>query len=300
MFTKGIITELLWFLKGDTNIKYLVDNGCNIWNGDAYKSYCKIAGDYEKPDYDVHIEDADEKLVRLMTMSEFVDRIKTDENFHKRWGDLGPVYGRQWRNCSAIYDGGVDQIKNLIDDLKHNPDSRRLIVSAWNVSEIDKMVLPPCHWAFECYTEELSDEERIKLAGGTIQVKYPSLIIQQIKSCDERNIPKRKLSLKWHQRSVDTFLGLPFNIASYGLLLEMLAKEVNMVPSFLIGDLTNVHLYSNHIEQAKEQLKRVSFDLPRLEIHGEPIGSDISDYNINQFKFNGYESHPSIKAPLSN
>ena len=237
---------------------------------------------------------------RPYTQEEFVDRIKTDENFHKRWGDLGPVYGRQWRNCSAIYDGGVDQIKNLIDDLKHNPDSRRLIVSAWNVSEIDKMVLPPCHWAFECYTEELSDEERIKLAGGTIQVKYPALIIQQIKSCDERNIPKRKLSLKWHQRSVDTFLGLPFNIASYGLLLEMLAKEVNMVPSFLIGDLTNVHLYSNHIEQAKEQLSRVSFDLPRLEIHGEHIGSDISDYDIDQFKFTGYESHPSIKAPLSN
>jgi len=253
---------------------------------------------------------------RPYTQEEFTDRIKTDIKFAKKWGDLGPVYGKQWRAWggyklvpSSYYHGSVthfdrqpilDQIKELIHSLKNDPDSRRLIVSAWNVGEIDKMVLPPCHWAFECYTEELSDEERVKLAGGTIQVKYPALTIKQIKSCDERNIPKRKLSLKWHQRSVDTFLGLPFNIASYGLLLEMLAKEVNMVPSFLIGDLTNVHLYSNHIEQAKEQLRRDSFDLPRLEIHGEPIGSDISDYNIDQFKFTGYESHPTIKAPLSN
>jgi thymidylate synthase len=185
------------------------------------------------------------------------------------------VYGAQWREWSAavpikttlkdplsgadtyvIGTKYIDQIANLIRDLKTNPDSRRLMVSAWNVGELDQMVLPPCHYGFQVYTRELSDKERIEWMGGKIQEKYPALVEQQIKHCDEHNVPKRAISLMWNQRSVDTFLGLPFNIASYGLLLEIIAKSVNMVPDELIGNLGDTHLYANHVEQAKEQIGR--------------------------------------------
>jgi thymidylate synthase len=245
----------------------------------------------------------------------------------------------------------VDQIANLIKDLKTNPDSRRLMVNAWNVGELDQMVLPPCHYGFQVYTRELSDKERIEWMGGKIQEKYPALIEQQIKHCDEYNVPKRAISLMWNQRSVDTFLGLPFNIASYGLLLEIIAKEVNMVPEELIGNLGDVHLYSNHIEQAKEQIGRKYTHEERTELlkqaMGEenynkavdelmPFGGGLSEYfgkynispglhtrkpfplptlkfspcpitgicmeyqSIAQFQIENYESHPTIKAPLSN
>ena len=287
---KSIVTELIWFLRGDTNIKYLVDNGCNIWNGDAYKNYCKIAGAYEEPDYDVHIEDLEENKVRLMTLPEFVERVKTDSNFARVWGDLGPIYGRQWRNWDAIFDGGIDQITNLINDLKTNPDSRRLMVSAWNVDELYKMALPPCHYGFQVYTRPTTREEKIENPG-----KY------------------RAISLMWNQRSVDTFLGLPFNIASYGMLLELIAKECNMVPDELIGNLGDVHLYSNHIEQAKKQIGREGFELPNLvcldEYHyltdpklvGDITFSEkINSFRPDFFKVDNYESHPTIKAPLSN
>jgi len=228
-----IATELMWFLRGDTNIKFLVDNGCHIWNGDAYKNYSNKVQPWEP-----HL---DEKM--------FVDKIKTDDEFAKKWGDLGSIYGNQWRKWHTGWDVvedkskeagvrrieyGIDQIAKLIHDLKTNPDSRRLMVNAWNVGELDQMVLPPCHYGFQCYVRE---------------GKY--------------------LSLMWNQRSVDTFLGLPFNIASYGLLLEILAKAVNMVPDELIGNLGDVHLYENHTEQAREQLRRELMPLPKLNINTE-------------------------------
>jgi thymidylate synthase len=182
------------------------------------------------------------------------------------------------------------------------------MVNAWNVGELDQMVLPPCHYGFQVYTRELSDKERIELAGGKIQEKYPALVEQQIKSCDERKIPTRAISLMWNQRSVDTFLGLPFNIASYGLLLNIIAKIVNMVPGELIGNLGDVHLYSNHIEQAKEQLTRSAYDLPNLVINKTDEfwnGFDVSlslfnHLEVNDFTIENYQSHPAIKAPLSN
>jgi thymidylate synthase len=272
MHWKSIVTELLWFLRGDTNIKFLLDYDCNIWNGDAYKRY-ERARTWELQD--------------VPPMNEFIKQIKEDETFRKTWGYLGPIYGKQWRDWN-----GIDQIKNLVDELKTNPDSRRLMVNAWNVAELDEMVLPPCHYGFQLYTRKTTREEKIVNPG-----KY------------------RAISLMWNQRSVDTFLGLPFNIASYGLLLEIIAKEVNMIPDELIGNLGDVHLYKNHIEQAKEQISRTSFDLPTIQITernwyqhelvkerlGEKtLDEKLKSYRPDCFELIGYESHPKIKAPLSN
>ena len=274
MAWKSIVTELLWFLRGDTNIKYLVDNGCHIWNGDAYKRY-ERARTWELQD--------------TPPMEEFIKKIKTDDEFAKTWGELGPIYGKQWRNWTSNEIERrkgfikVDQIQNLINDLKTNPDSRRLMVNAWNVGELDQMVLPPCHYGFQIYTRKTTREEKIVNPG-----KY------------------RAISLMWNQRSVDTFLGLPFNIASYGLLLEIIAKEVDMVPDELIGNLGDVHLYSNHIEQAKEQIGREPFELPELKMNPIFLANlehKSFDEAINgqvNFELENYQSHPTIKAPLSN
>ena len=249
MAVKTMMTELKWFLKGDTNIKYLVDNGCNIWNGDAYKRY------------------KEDKQGLAMSMEAFIENIKTNDEFARTWGELGPIYGKQWRDWN-----GNDQIQNLIKGLKENPDSRRHMVSAWNVGELDGMTLPPCHYGFQVYTRPTTREEKI-----TNPSKY------------------RAISLMWNQRSVDTFLGLPFNIASYGTLLQLLADECDMVADQLIGNLGDIHIYNNHIDAVNEQLSRTSFELPTIEFSDVDILNGEFDY-----KLNGYESHPSIKAPLSN
>jgi len=297
---KTITTELLWFLRGDTNIKYLVDNNCHIWNGDAMKNYEKNEGEIDWGPF-VTKEEA------------FVEMIKSDEKFAKKWGDLGPVYGHQWRSWGTSrehIDGvtyykynPIDQIANLINDLKTNPDSRRLMVNAWNVGELDQMVLPPCHYGFQVYTRELSLRERnlywYSKNGNTV---FPEDNIDN-ENLDKLNVPKRAISLMWNQRSVDTFLGLPFNIASYGLLLEIIAKEVNMVPDELIGNLGDVHLYSNHIEQAKEQIGREPFELAKLNIklHFKNEPSFTPEYwLVDDFELINYQSHKAIKAPLSN
>ena len=239
MAWKTMVTELLWFLRGDTNIKFLLDNDCHIWDGDAYKNYTnKFLGYEDVPDKDW-----------------FIDEIKTNPDFCEKFGSLGPIYGKQWRDWSGkdevhltderdengylkfekIHVKGIDQIQNLINQIKTNPDSRRLMVNAWNVSEMNEMILPPCHYGFQIYTRELSLNERVK--------EYERR--GYIKNIDPLDyVPTRAISLMWNQRSVDTFLGLPFNIASYGLLLEIIAKEVNMVPDELIGNLGDVHLYS--------------------------------------------------------
>jgi thymidylate synthase len=214
---------------------------------------------------------------RPYTKEEFVEKIKTDKEFAKRFGNLGKIYGHQWRrwkhieyeNPASFRSSNIDQISNLINDLKTNPDSRRLMVNAWNVGELDQMVLPPCHYGFQVYTRELSLEERSDIWNNT---HNPVGNIYTHNQYDENDIPARSISLMWNQRSVDTFLGLPFNIASYGLLLEIIAKEVNMVPDELIGNLGDVHLYSNHIEQAKEQIGRVYTSDERSEMLKEAMG----------------------------
>jgi thymidylate synthase len=247
MAVKTMMTELKWFLKGDTNIKYLVDNNCHIWDGDAYKAY-------------PHKDELNQK--------DFIQQIKTDDAFAKQWGELGPIYGKQWRDWHSQkfnvakgegYLLQIDQIAKLIVDLKKNPDSRRLMVSAWNVGEIEEVVLPPCHYGFQCYVSE------------------------------------GKLSLMWNQRSCDTFLGIPFNIASYATLLLLLCKETGLEAGELIGNLGDVHLYKNHVQQAKEQIVREPFPLPTIELSNVNILNGEWDYEIK-----GYEYHPTIKAPLSN
>jgi thymidylate synthase len=295
MHWNSIVTELLWFLRGDTNIKFLLDYDCHIWDGDAYKNY-QTEWLKENPPFSGPYDNV------CLTKEEFIKKIKTDETFANKWGELGPIYGKQWRNWESVDTShywqedwsskDTDQIQNLINELKTNPDSRRLLVSAWNVGELDQMVLPPCHYGFQLYTRKTTRDEKIVHPG-----KY------------------RAISLMWNQRSVDTFLGLPFNIASYGLLLEIIAKEVNMIPDELIGNLGDVHLYKNHIEQAKEQISRTSFDLPTIQITernwyqhqlvkerlGEKtLDEKLKSYRPDCFELIGYESHPKIKAPLSN
>jgi len=313
MAWKTMVTELLWFLQGSTNIKYLVDNGCHIWDGDAYMNYLKDSRPNEN-EYDFH------QTRILMSQEEFINKIKTDDEFAKKWGELGPIYGKQWRSwknfktihvdqidkSESIYKihstefNHIDQIANLINDLKTNPDSRRLMVNAWNVGELDQMVLPPCHYGFQVYTRELSLERRYNIWFNNNYETGMERFFDPNNLPDFDNsyytpTPTRAISLMWNQRSVDTFLGLPFNIASYGLLLVMLADEMNMVPDELIGNLGDVHLYSNHVEQAKEQIRREPFELPTVHVRDGIFCSSINDVILENYK-----SHPSIKAPLSN
>ena len=312
MAWKTLCVELLWFLRGDTNIKYLLENGCHIWEGDAYKNFqktCQFEMDANHiiPDECISLS-VDKMSADILSKEEFINKIMTDNGFAKRWGDLGPIYGAQWRgwgrHSDPHYGNGIDQIQNLIEQLKTNPDSRRLMVSAWNVDELDDMVLPPCHYGFQVWTRELSSVERMEYYGKHFMKETESKTFDELCQIDydKLNVPTRAISLMWNQRSVDTLLGLPFNIASYGLLLEIIAKEVNMVPDELIGNLGDTHLYLNHIEQAKEQIGRTSFDLPTLKIDGtEPSIIEKTKYwRHGDFVIENYQSHPTIKAPLSN
>ena len=262
MAVKTMITELKWFLKGDTNIKYLVDNGCNIWNGDAYKKYYNAVKGYSVRGESISDLSWSGKITgpisqggfRPFTPEEFINEIKSDSEFAKKWGRLGPIYGKQWRDWN-----GIDQIANLIEGLKTNPNSRRHIVNAWNVGELDQMTLPPCHYGFQCYVDN------------------------------------GKLSLMWSQRSVDTFLGLPFNISSYALLLLLLCEETGLEPGMLKGSFGDIHLYQNHVEAAKTQLKRKAYELPTMKVSNVDILSGEFNWELIDYK-----CHPKIKAPLSN
>ncbi len=248
---KSIIHELLWFLQGDTNIRYLVENGVNIWNEWPYQNYLNENGLTEK--FPKYSEAWKEKL------QEFKQQIIEEESFALKWGKLGPVYGRQWRNFE-----GVDQISQLIKDIKSNPDSRRLIVSAWNPKDIPVMAksgLPPCHTIFQFY------------------------------------IAENKLSCQLYQRSADIFLGVPFNIASYSLLTMMIAQVCGLEYGDFIHTFGDAHLYSNHLEQTREQLSRESRPLPEMRIN--PAVKNIFDFTFDDFELINYNPHPSIKAPVA-
>lgn len=267
MAWKNMVTELLWFLRGDTNIKYLVDNGCHIWDGDAYKNYLKYAGN------------------NPLSKDEFIERIKTDYDFAGVYGELGPIYGKQWRSWASkskelsidsenyMEFKTIDQIADVIHKLKTNPDDRGIIVSAWNVGELYRMVLRPCHNFFQFYTRELSDAEQAKIYWNRRGITEPMLPALR-KDIESDNIPTRAVSLMWNQRSVDTFLGLPFNIASYGLLLEIIGRMVNMVPDELIGNLGDTHLYLNHIDQANEQIGRSYTPAERFDLLKSAMGEE--------------------------
>lgn len=247
VFLKGVIHELLWFLKGDTNIKYLVDNGVHIWDSDAFRYYNELC-----VKHGVLPVDKDTFLAAAGIESPI-------EGY--RFGDLNNVYGYQWRSWPKPDGGSIDQIQGVIDTIKSNPSSRRIIVSAWNVADVGSMALPPCHTMFQFF-----------VADG-------------------------KLSCQLYQRSADTFLGVPFNIASYALLTMMIAKECGLEAGDFVHTLGDAHLYLNHLEQAKEQLSREPRKLPKMHLR-DGVKS-IFDYTFDDFELEGYDPHPAIKAPLS-
>jgi len=245
VFLKGIIHELLWFLMGSSNIKYLVDNNVHIWDSWPYRYYSQ---NEENP----------------LSMSEFIEKIKTDGNFAKKWGELGPVYGVQWRHWQAPNGKYIDQITDLIKNIKGDPDSRRLIVSAWNVADIEEMAksgLPPCHTMFQFY------------------------------------VNNNKLSCQLYQRSADVFLGVPFNIASYALLTMMVAQVTDLEPGDFVHTFGDVHIYDNHIEQVREQLQRVPKKFPTMKINKEI--KNIFEFKYEDFELIDYDPLPSIKAPVA-
>lgn len=235
---KSIIIELLWFIKGDTNIKYLVDNNVNIWNEWPYKEYT-LSSDFNNE-----------------TMKEFIERIKQDNDFANKHGNLGPVYGKQWRDFL-----GVDQLTKVINDINNNPNSRRLIISAWNPAEVDSMVLPPCHAFMQFY------------------------------------VNNGELSLQLYQRSADVFLGVPFNIASYSLLLMMVAQVTNLKPKNFVHTIGDAHIYSNHVDQIKLQLSRDTKKLPKMVINKDV--KSILDFKYEDFSLEDYEAHPTIKGKVA-
>lgn len=248
MFLKAIIHELIWFIHGDTNIKYLVDNGVSIWNEWPFQKYLEtnnLTRDFPK-----YSEEWTTKL------SEFVEEIKSDNQFAKKWGDIGPGYGKQWRNFN-----GVDQLAEVIEKIKTNPNDRRLIVTAWNPPDVPKTALPPCHCLFQFHVAE------------------------------------GKLSLQMYQRSCDTFLGVPFNIASYSLLLMMVAQVTGLKPGTFVHTYGDTHIYLNHFEQVKEQLSRTPKKLPTMKLN--PNIKDINDFKYEDFTLENYEPYPSIKAPIA-
>ena len=248
---KSILHELLWFIRGDTNIRYLVENGVGIWNDWPYQNWLRETGQ----DTSLEMYSPEWRSV----MKEFIEKIKTDSDFAARYGDLGPVYGKQWRNF-----GGVDQLTQLIEDIKSNPDSRRLIVSAWNPQDIPVMVksgLPPCHSLFQFYVVD------------------------------------GKLSCQLYQRSADVFLGVPFNIASYAILTRMIAQVSGLGLGDFVHTFGDAHLYLNHMDQVEEQLSRSIFDLPTMKIN--PQVTSLFDFVFDDFELQNYQSHGPIAAPVA-
>jgi len=255
LFMRGITHELLWFLKGETNIKYLVDNDVHIWDEWPYRAYLKRQGQ------DVPSSASEEWKTGI---KEFIARIKEDDAFAAENGDLGPVYGSQWRKWPGPDGQPIDQMTQAVEAIKNTPDSRRIIVSAWNVAEIEEMAksgLPPCHTIFQFY-----------VADG-------------------------KLSCQLYQRSADTFLGVPFNIASYALLTMMMAQVTGLEAGEFVHTLGDTHLYLNHLEQVDEQLSRTPKALPTMWIN--PEVKSIFDFKIEDFKLENYDPYPAIKAPIA-
>lgn len=306
VYFRAIVHELLWFIKGDTNIKYLVDNGVHIWDEWAFAKYKKTPDSAKSrhlsdiPGYeeykDSHWED--------ISQDEFVRRIKDVKHFSDRWGDLGEgTYGSMWR-AFPYYDGSddeghVDQLAKVIDKLKNNPDDRRMIVSAWHPYWVDHCALPPCHCLFHFNTEELTLEERWAYAikiGKHCGVTWEGndYLTEHL---NEMNIPKRRLNLLLYIRSNDMFLGAPFNISSYSLMVCMVAHCVGMEPGTLTYTIGDAHIYENHLEQVKLQLGRTPKMLPKLWLN--PTVKDLFNFKYEDIKLIGYESHPAIKADVA-
>lgn len=282
MFSKGVIHELLWFIKDSTNIKYLVDNNVHIWDDDAYRYFLERFGDM----YD---NVSKERFIEYVKMDMTI--VGTDYTY----GDLGPVYGKQWTDWN-----GHNQIHEVINTLRTNPDDRRMIISAWNVGELDDMALPPCHYSCQFYTTKMSHEERTAWAKANLKLNPIAYFVDfSDEDLDKHNVPTRKLSCLWNQRSVDVPLGLPFNILSYALLTHLIAQCVDMVPGELIFNGGDTHVYENQMEGVKEQLERNPhrFRLPKLSLN--PDIKSINVFTYDDIHIENYQSYPAIKFPLS-
>jgi thymidylate synthase len=321
MAWKTIVTELLWFLNGSTNIKYLVDNNCHIWDGDCYANYLKKRTFTNKDNVrePVTLQNGmTGERSRPFTQEEFINKIKTDDEFADKYGDLGPIYGAGWRRWpkysvsevtfkSGLYSAWrseVDQISKVIDQLKTNPDDRGIMVSAWNVSDLDDMVLRPCHYSFQFYTRELSLETRYNIWFNNNYETGMERFFDPNNLPDFDNpyytpTPRRAISLMFNMRSCDFPLGIPANIMSYALLLMMIAKQVNMVPEELIGNFGDCHIYKDQIEGVKEQLTREPYPLPSVKL-SDRVVNDLSEYTYQDIILENYQSHPKIYFPLSN
>lgn len=286
MFSKGVIHELLWFLKGDTNIKYLVDNNVHIWDDDAYRHFINITKDLYK----------DAEYPRTITKEEFINGVINEytlPEINYTYGDLGPVYGAQWTN----WNGTINQINNVIETLKNNPDDRRIMISAWNPSDIHNMALPPCHYCCQFYTKEMTfNERKIWFIQNIRNTELDNMTNEYM---DEFNVPKRKLSCMFQMRSNDFPCGNPFNLLSYSVLTHMIAQCVNMDVDELIFNGGDVHIYENQIPAFVEQLSRnpYKYALPHLELN--PNIKNIEDFKYEDIKIIGYDSYPAIKFPLS-
>jgi len=252
---KNVLTELKWFLNGDTNIKYLLDNKCYIWVGDCYENFKNTYSSKQIPKNYLN-EDG-----TIIDKKEFIDLLNNDPYFCKIWGDLGPIYGKQWRRYGF---SKIDQIKKLINDIKNNPNSRRLLVNSWNVDELNKMILPPCHYSFQCYVRKN---------------KFIDMLV--------------------NMRSCDIGLGLPYNITSYGMLLYLIAKNTELKPGRLIIQIGDSHIYLNHIEELKKQIKNNIYSLPKL-IDKNPKQLDINLFNINDYYLENYKYSDKIILKLNN
>ncbi|MFD1849486.1 thymidylate synthase [Oceanobacillus bengalensis] len=261
---KLIASELLWFIKGDTNIRYLLENNNNIWNEWAFEKWIK-SDEYQGPDMTNFgkrsQEDDDFNEAYQEQMKYFKEKILRDDDFSKKYGDLGSVYGKQWRHWRTTQNDTIDQLKDVIASIKQNPHSRRHIISAWNPEDIPNMALPPCHTLFQFY-----------VADG-------------------------KLSCQLYQRSGDVFLGVPFNIASYALLTHLIAHECQLEVGEFIHTLGDAHIYSNHFEQVNMQLQREMRPLPTIKLNKEK--ASIFDFELTDFELINYNPHPSIKAPIA-
>lgn len=305
VYTKGVVHELLWFLKGDTNIKYLVENGVHIWDDDAYRYYlevvktCKGVEGYEKA-YSKEI------FLKFVRLGSFGEHLYNNDKSVYHYGDLGPVYGKQWRDwggkhidwdSTVINEKGVDQVKEVIEKLKTNPDDRRIIISAWNVGELKTMALPPCHYCCQFYTKKMTLEERLKYYEDNVGVWMHE---NNYELLDEWNIPRRKLSCMFHMRSNDICCGAPFNWMSYGVLTHMVAQCANMDVDELIFECGDTHIYENHIKIFKEEQAVRNphmYPLPKLWLN--PDITNIDDFTYDDIKVIGYKSYPTIKYPLN-